>query len=113
MKPATLLTGDEWAERHGGEWQTFLKDKLKKCECANPRVSHSNRAKSLSLKAHEERDGIAQGEPAACLMCFAPIETEVRRSLCRGWSSPRRRRAMSPRAVAMSPGRGGALMREG
>ena len=87
-KLENLLTGDEWAKRHGDEWQTFLQQKLKKCECAHPIVSNSNRAKCLK---DDDGDGIAPAEPAACLMCFAPIDQEVRRSLCCGW------RAMSPR----------------
>ena len=79
------LTGGEWAAAHGDAWQRFLQEKLKECECTIPTVSHSQRAKALK---EDDGDGIAPGEPAGCLKCFAPVEQEVRRSLCRGWSSP-------------------------
>ena len=98
-KKRVALTGGEWAAAHGDAWQAFLQEKLKKCECTIPTVSHSKRAKALK---EDDGDGIAPGEPAACLMCFAPIEKEVRRSLCRGWSSPPWH-AMSSRGCAMSP----------
>ena len=71
------MTGDEWAEAHGNAWQKFLEEKLKKCECDNPRVSHSHRAKALK---EDEGEGIAPGEPAGCLVCFAPIDRVVRPS---------------------------------
>ena len=69
------MTGDEWADAHGEEWQKFLKEKLKRCECSNPRTSMSQRRKALK---QDEREGIAPGIPAACLLCFAPIDMEVR-----------------------------------
>ena len=71
------MAGDEWAAAHGNAWQKFLKEKLKKCECENPRVSHSHRAKALK---EDEGEGVAPGAPAACLVCFAPINQEVRPS---------------------------------
>ena len=71
------MAGDEWAAAHGNAWQKFLKEKLKKCECENPRVSHSHRARALK---EDEGEGVAPGAPAACLVCFAPIDREVRPS---------------------------------
>ena len=76
------MDGGEWAEKHGGAWQQFLTDHLKGCECENPRVSCSNRRNALEdtdKRTHEKgKDAdIAQAEPAACLVCFAPIEREV------------------------------------
>ena len=40
QKRGGSMAGGEWAEAHGNAWQNFLEEKLKKCECANPRVSH-------------------------------------------------------------------------
>ena len=71
------MTGHEWATAHGNAWQKFLEEKLKKCECDNPRVSHSHRAKALK---EDEGEGVAPGQPAGCLVCFAPIDREVRPS---------------------------------
>ena len=71
------MEGNEWVAAHGNAWQKFLKEKLKKCECENPRVSHSHRAKALK---EDEGEGIAPGEPAGCLVCFAPIDRVVRPS---------------------------------
>ena len=71
------MTGHEWAATHGNAWKKFLEEKLKKCECDNPRVSHSHRAKALK---EDEGEGIAPGEPAGCLVCFAPIDRVVRPS---------------------------------
>ena len=71
------MTGAAWAAAHGNAWQKFLEEKLKKCECDNPRVSHSHRAKALK---EDEGEGIAPGEPAGCLVCFAPIDRVVRPS---------------------------------
>ena len=68
------MTGDQWAAAHGDAWQNFLHKKLKKCECVHPATSNSNRAKVL-----KEEESLAQGEPAKCLVCFAPINMEVRR----------------------------------
>ena len=68
------MTGDQWAAAHGDAWQNFLHTKLKKCECVHPATSNSNRAKVL-----KEEESLAQGEPAKCLVCFAPINMEVRR----------------------------------
>ena len=58
------ITGHEWAAAHGDAWQKFLEEKLKKCQCDNPRVSHSHRAKALK---EDEGEGIAPGEPAGGL----------------------------------------------
>ena len=69
------MTGDQWAAAHGAAWQQFLQEKLKKCECTNPRTSRSNRR--LALK-EDDGVGIMPGEPAACLLCFAPVDKEVR-----------------------------------
>ena len=71
------MTGAAWAAAHGNAWQKFLEEKLKKCECDNPRVSHSHRAKALK---EDEGEGIAPGQPAGCLVCFAPIDRVVRPS---------------------------------
>ena len=68
------LTGGQWAESHGAAWQTFLAEKLVVCECKHPRQSKSNRRKALKA---DEGEGIAAGLPAACLLCFAPIDREV------------------------------------
>ena len=73
----------------------------------NKVVARLGKQLAKTLK-EDEGKGIAPGEPAACLMCFAPIDYEVRRSLCLGWSSPPRR-ASSSRGCARSPG-GGAVM---
>ena len=35
------MTGGDWADAHGEAWQKFLQDKLKRCECSNPRPSMS------------------------------------------------------------------------
>ena len=78
------MTGDQWAEAHGAAWQQFLQEKLKKCECTNPRTSLSNR--KMALK-EDDGEGIMPGEPAACLLCFAPVDLEVRR-LPREWGLP-------------------------
>ena len=77
QKRGGSMAGGEWAEAHGNAWQNFLEEKLKKCECANPRVSHSHRAKALK---EDDGEGVAPGAPAACLVCFAPIDREVRPS---------------------------------
>ena len=71
------MTGDDWADAHGEAWQKFLQDKLKRCECKNPRPSMSRRSKALMHTQKEEDEGIAPGIPAACLLCFAPIDKEV------------------------------------
>ena len=73
------MTGHEWAAAHGNAWQKLLKEKLKKCECENPRVSHSHRANAL-MKEEDEKEGVAPAEPAGCLVCFAPIDRVVRPS---------------------------------
>ena len=70
------MTGGQWAEAHGEAWQQFLSQKLKPCACTHPRVSNSHRAKALK---QDDGEGIAPAEPAACLVCFAPIAQEVRR----------------------------------
>ena len=67
------MTGDDWADAHGEAWQKFLQDKLKRCECSDPRPSMSQRRKALKK---EEDEGIAPGKPArACLLCFAPMSS--------------------------------------
>ena len=71
------MTGHEWAAAHGNAWKKFLEEKLKKCECDNPRVSHSHRAKALK---EDEGEGVAPAQPAGCLVCFAPIDRVVRPS---------------------------------
>ena len=38
-KQGNNMTGDQWAEAHGAAWQKFLEEKLKRCECKNPRTS--------------------------------------------------------------------------
>ena len=68
------MAGDQWAESHGAAWQTFLAEKLVVCECKHPRQSKSNRRKALKA---DEGEGIAAGLPAACLLCFAPIDRQV------------------------------------
>ena len=69
------MTGDQWAKTHGEAWQQFLGKMLKRCACTNPRVSNSHRAKALK---EDDGDGVLPGEPAACLVCFAPIDKEER-----------------------------------
>ena len=69
------MTGDQWAKKHGKAWQQFLGKMLQPCACTNPRVSNSHRAKALK---EDDGDGVLPGEPAACLVCFAPIAQEVR-----------------------------------
>ena len=68
------MAGDQWAESHGAAWQTFLAEKLVVCECTHPRQSKSNRRRALKA---DEGEGIAAGLPAACLLCFAPIDRQV------------------------------------
>ena len=69
------LLGDQWAATHGDAWKKFLAEKLKRCECEHPRTSQSNRRKALK---EDEDDGIQPGIPAECLLCFAPVDREVR-----------------------------------
>jgi hypothetical protein len=71
------MAGHEWAAAHGSAWQKLMDEKLKTCECTNPRVSQSHRAKALKT---DDGEGVAPGEPAACLVCFAPIDKAVRPS---------------------------------
>ena len=68
------MTGGQWAESHGAAWQTFLEQKLIKCECVHPRTSRSNRRKALK---DDEGAGIAAGQPAECLLCFTPLAEPV------------------------------------
>ena len=42
--------GKEWRQAHGDAWKKFLQEKLRKCECKNPRVSKSNRCNALKVK---------------------------------------------------------------
>ena len=69
------MVGGQWAAAHGDAWKKFLAEKLKRCECEHPRTSQSNRRKALK---EDEDDGIQPGIPAECLLCFAPVNMEVR-----------------------------------
>ena len=50
------MTGDQWAKSHCAAWQTFLEQKLRRCECKHPRTSKSNRRVALK---QDEGEGIA------------------------------------------------------
>ena len=94
------MTGGEWASAHGDAWQKFLKEKLKKCQCDHPRVSHSHRANALK---EDDGEGVAPGEPAGCLVCFAPIDRVVRPSPPPGAARAGRLLARAARHVPALP----------